>query len=435
MAHPSIGADAAGTAYIAYQAAEGGADVLRYAALAGSAWQTATLATLGPAASEQYPQLVAQAGKVYILHFDCTAHQASGDYPIHLMLRTLAGGAWTIRDLYQWNGRCTESSGYQLLGAETGRLTAMLYARIEGGRVMLIADFVIEPGGVTATFETVAAPEAGRPAEIRAVWNERADVPGAAEASDTSEVIFADRAALAAGEAAMGRAPDLATPLGGWGWWYMTGLRQNRGTGLESLSLYSLGEKYVRYQSYAGSSSSIRTGTGIQYGKITPNNLARSGQTFAAVETNDSTIAIEAPTSDCCVVTAITPPQAAAEGCTVSPAATVFARCNTSVQVAARPKEAQGWRFVEWSGAASGSAATAQALATGKAPTCSVASAHFLKEAATANKTATPSFYPQTTTETTFGWSKRDKVFRAGVPRACTLPAFAVRCVGQLPTP
>jgi hypothetical protein len=43
--------------------------------------------------------------------------------------------------------------------------------------------------------------------------------------------------------------------------------------------------------------------------------------------------------------------------------------------------------------------------------------------------------YAQTTTETTFGWSKRDKVFRAGVPRACTLPAFAVRCVGQLPTP
>jgi len=36
----------------------------------------------------------------------------------------------------------------------------------------------------------------------------------------------------------------------------------------------------------------------------------------------------------------------------------------------------------------------------------------------------------QTTTETMFRWRKCDKVFRAGVSRACALPVFAVRWVG-----
>ena len=79
-----------------------------------------------------------------------------------------------------------------------------------------------------------------------------------------------------------------------------------------------------------------------------------------------------------CLRTAVSPPEAADEGCTAEPKYTEGAR-GSQVWVTAHENADNGWNFLEWSGAASGTANPAQATINGQAPNCSVAIAHFGK--------------------------------------------------------
>ncbi len=127
-ANPALDADAAGTANVAYMAVEGANLAVRHAAFNGVIWTPETLAVVGPDDPNhwQFPKIVAQGGQVHVLYADCTAFQASGDYPITLTLKTKAGGAWSTQTLYNFTGQCNWQLDYQLLGDGAGELTALL---------------------------------------------------------------------------------------------------------------------------------------------------------------------------------------------------------------------------------------------------------------------------------------------------------------------
>ncbi len=79
-----------------------------------------------------------------------------------------------------------------------------------------------------------------------------------------------------------------------------------------------------------------------------------------------------------CLRTAVSPPEAADEGCTAEPKYTEGAR-GSQVWVTAHENADNGWNFLKWTGAASGSDNPAQATMNGRVPNCSVATAHFVK--------------------------------------------------------
>ncbi|MEJ5310073.1 MAG: PKD domain-containing protein [Anaerolineae bacterium] len=126
--YPALDADAAGAANVAYMAAAGANLAVRHAAFNGVSWTPETLAVVGPNDFNhlQFPKIVAQSGQVHVLYADCTAFQASGDYPITLTLKTKAGGAWSEQTLYSFTGQCNWQLDYQLLGDGAGELTALL---------------------------------------------------------------------------------------------------------------------------------------------------------------------------------------------------------------------------------------------------------------------------------------------------------------------
>lgn len=234
-ANPALDADAAGTADVVYLAAEGANLAVRYGHFAAATWTTATLAIAGPDTWNhwQSPKLVAQSGKVYVLYADCTAYQATGDYPITLTLKTFADGAWRAQVLHAFTGQCNDRLTYHLLGDSAGRLAA----------VAVIAD---AQGDVQEfTF-----------------WSEEGD---AAQAMAVSAL------------AATSRAPQsiLGYDLGRY--------RQVRGDGLETLYV-SGGQKRAVYQDRSGATSAPVNLASTLDASTYLQDLACYGQNAAALE-------------------------------------------------------------------------------------------------------------------------------------------------------
>jgi hypothetical protein len=245
-ANPALDADAAGTADVAYLALEGANLVVRYGRFAASAWTTATLAVAGPnqPLHWQSPNLVAQGGKVYVLYADCTAFQPSGDYPITLMLKTLAGGAWHAQTLHAFTGQCNNRLTYHLRGDSAGRLAA----------VAVIAD--AQGNAQELTF-----------------WPEDG---GAGQMTTVST------------RAATSNAPQglLGYDVGRY--------RQVRGAGLETIYV-SGGQKQAVYRDRSGAASVPVTLSSTLDSYTSLQDLACSGQTAAALEysSNQNALAVE----------------------------------------------------------------------------------------------------------------------------------------------
>ncbi len=151
------------------------------------------------------------------------------------------------------------------------------------------------------------------------------------------------------------------------------------------------GLRVIQYLDQAGNpSEKIPTGEGRS--RVTIEDGTGRGGTSVIVERWDDRNELTVPRTQsevqpaaCCLDTAVVPSEAAAAGCTAAPTHT-DGECDTQVEVTANA--AEGWIFSHWSGAASGTDATAMALMDGELPACSVATAHFIEEEATSTKRA-----------------------------------------------
>ena len=350
-----ISAEMTGTAHVAYLAVQGGDHVLRHAAFDGSDWLTETLATVSPATwnHDQTPQIVAQEGQVYVLYADCTQNPDDGsDYPIALQLATWDGDVWAHDTLYEFVGQCDWQLTYQLAGDTEGRLSAVAHINSDS----------VRPRPLVVTFWIADA--AGQRQVTQQPWfaGGAASLAAAPEVAPRGQIMMMSYIIQA-----------MLRGDGGLATWIEYGTRIIQQWDRE-------GNLSGKIPEETGSSSvAIEDGTG-------------DGERSVVVERWEHENELRVPRSvrrppcdECCLNTQVQPAEAAAAGCTAAPAHTQGA-CGAQVEVTA--SGCDGWKFTHWSGAATGSNATTLADMTGTAPDCSVATAHFAEETATALKTA-----------------------------------------------
>lgn len=369
----AVGAEGAGDAHLAYTARVGGNYVLRHAKLSGGVWTTEMLATLGPdtLGGGIAPRLVAQGGKVYILHLDCTRYQGSGDYPIALRLLTWDGG-WAGQTLYNFAGQCGFRVSIQLVGDGAGQVAAIADINSDSVRPNpLHLEYWLAggPGGLHITQGSVAAVSATR-----------------------------------------------AAPLGTGGKPAPTMIR---GNGLETFST-SYYDKYATYSGNGYHSCAVTVGgvggSTVLYGGSRAGDYAGLVEQSYGGQPGLYMEYIMPKPKRCCLRTAVAPALAATAGASASPPYTE-GPCGRQVTVSAHEPE-KDWQFSHWSGAASGGSKESLGTLAGQIPNCSVATANFKPiPEATGTKTANPAaplgVYPEQRITYTLNLSWKDPLENA----------------------